>query len=179
MFEDLIEKYQSKDVQGVVYRLSYAGKYVIVKGNSMAGSLVIMENAYMQYTPEKRRFAVHLYRYWFNHLFLSEDMGRIRIKTLAKLNAKTHQYHLLKREQMELDKARYDTNCLNHAVEAYIPKYNNTTHSFGWLTTSAVANYKKWLNSKEREAYLKRYAKKPQPTQTKRDLSKKPPVRPA
>jgi hypothetical protein len=171
ILETLIEKYEEqKNVEGVVYKLSYAGKYIIVKGATLVGSLKIINNAYKQYDPKNERFSEHLYGHLFKHLYLTEDLGRFRIKTFAKLNCRTSQYQLLKREQMELDKARYDTNCLNNAVEAYIPKYNNTTHSFGWLTTSAVANYKKWLNSKEREAYLKRYVKKPQPKQTKHGL---------
>jgi len=174
MLEKLIEKYQAKDIEGVVYRLSYAGKYVIIKGRTMAGSLIIIDNAYRQFGPDKRRFSTHLYRYLFEHFFLTEDCGRFRIKMLAKLNSKTNQYQLLKREQMELDKARYDTRCLNNNIEAYIPVYSKNTHSFGWIDTSAAANFKKYLNSNERKAYLKRYAKKLPQAQTRHGLSKKP-----
>jgi hypothetical protein len=180
MLEKLIEKYQNKpNIEGVVYKLSYAGRYIIIKGKTLAGSLIIIENAFVQFTPDKRRFSTHLYRHLFDHFFLTEDIGRFRIKTLAKLNAKTNQYQLLKREQMELDKARYDTRCLNNEIEAYIPNYNKNTFSFGWIDTSSVANFKKYLESNERKAYLKRYAKKPPQAQTKRDLSKKPLVLPA
>lgn len=180
ILETLIEKYEEqKDVPGIVYRLSYGGKYVIVKGATLIGSLKIINNTYKQYDPNNERFSAHLYSHLFKHFFLTEDLGRFRIKTLAKLNSKIGQYQLLKREQMELDKARYDTNCLNNNVEAYIPAYNNNTHSFGWINTSAVGNFKKYLESNERKAYLKRYVKKPQPTQTKRDLSKKPLARPS
>lgn len=175
ILETLIEKYENKNnVQGIVYKLSYAGKYVIVKGATLVGSLKIINNAYKQYDPKNERFSAHLYGHLFSHLFKTEDMGRFRIKTLAKLNSKISQYKLLKREQMELDKARYDTDCLNNNIEAYIPIYNKNTHSFGWIDTSAVGNFKKYLQSKEREAYLKRYAKKPQQEPTKRGLSKKP-----
>jgi hypothetical protein len=174
VLETLIEKYESKkDVQGIVYKLSYAGKYVIIKGFTLVGSLKIVNNAYKQYDPKNERFLAHLYGHFFNHLFNTEDLGRFRIKTFAKLSSKVSQYKLLKREQMELDKARYDTNCLNNNIEAYIPAYNKNTHSFGWIDTSAVGNFKKYLDSNERKAYLKRYAKRPQPTPTKRGLSKK------
>lgn len=162
ILETLIEKYESKpDVHGVVYKLSYAGKYVIIKGYTLTGSLKIINNAYKQYDPKNERFYAHLYGHLFNHLFKTEDLGRFRIKTFAKLNSKIGQYQLLKREQMELDKARYDTNCLNNNIEAYIPNYNKITHSFGWIHTSAVANFKKYLQSNERASYLKRYSKKP------------------
>lgn len=162
ILETLIKKYESsKDVHGIVYKLSYAGKYVIIKGATLVGSLKIINNAYKQYNPKNERFAAHLYGHLFNHLFKTEDLGRFRIKTFAKLDGKTTQYKLLKREQMELDKCRYDTNCLNNNVEAYIPAYNKNTNSFGWITTSAVANFKKYMQSNERASYLKRYSKKP------------------
>lgn len=180
ILEPLIEKYeQQKNIEGIVYKLSYAGRYVIVKGATLLGSLTIINDTYKQYDPKNKRFDAHLYSKWFNHLFLTEDLGRFRIKTLAKLNSKTSQYQLLKREQMELDKARYDTNCLNNNIEAYIPAYRPKTNSFGWINLSAVANFKKYLDSNERKAYLKRYVKKPQPKQTKHDLSKKPLVQPS
>jgi hypothetical protein len=180
ILETLIDKYESKkDVQGIVYRLSYAGKYVIVKGFTLVGSLTIINNTYKQYDPKNKRFEVHLYGHLFAHFFKTEDLGRFRIKTLAKLGKKTGQYQLLKREQMELDKARYDTDCLNNNIEAYLPSYNNNTHSFGWITTSAAANFKKYMDSNERKAYLKRYAKKPQQAPTKRGLLKKPLVLPS
>jgi hypothetical protein len=179
MLEKLIEKYQDKNVEGIVYRLSYAGRYIIIKGASLLGSLTIMDDAYKQYAPDKQRFSTHLYRHWFQHFFLTEDTGRFRMKTLAKLNAKTSQYQLLKREQMELDKARYDYRCLNNEIDIYIPKWNQTKNAFGWLSVSAVANFKRWMQSKERKDYLKRYVKKPRPAQTKRDLLKRLPVQSA
>ena len=171
ILETLIEKYEEhRNIEGIVYKLSYAGKYVIVKGATLVGSLKIINNTYKQYDPKNERFSSHLYGHLFKHLFLTEDVGRFRIKTLAKLSSKVKQYQLLKREQMELDKARYDTNCLNNNIEAYIPCYNKNTHSFGWIETTAVANFKKYLDSNERKAYLKRYVKKPLPMPTKRGL---------
>ena len=171
ILETLVEKYEEqRNIEGIVYKLSYAGKYVIVKGATLVGSLKIINNAYKQYDPKNERFAGHLYGHLFKHLFLTEDLGRFRIKTFAKLNGRTSQYQLLKREQMELDKARYDTNCLNNNVEAYIPAYKPKTNSFGWIDLSAAANFKKYLDSNERKAYLKRYVKKPLPMPTKRGL---------
>ena len=156
MLEHLIKKYKEKDVKEVVYRLSYAGKFIVIKGKTLCGSLIIIANTFEQYSKDTPRFKGHLYRHLYDHFLKNKD-GRFRIKTLSKIDKKTTQYHLIKREQMELDKHRYNQLCLNNALEAYIPVYNEATGMFGWLEKTAVMSFKKWLGSKAREAYIKRY----------------------
>lgn len=169
MLENLIKKYKNKDTPEVVYRLSYAGKFIIVKGKTMCGSLIIISNTFIQYKEDNKRFKLHLYKHLYDHFKANTD-SRFRIKTLAKVNRKIGHYELLKREQMELDKNRFNSNCLNNSLECYIPNYNETTDTFGWLNKSAVMNFKKWLNSKERQAYVKRYSMKPKPELANCDL---------
>ncbi len=169
MLENLIKKYKQKDVPEIVYRLSYAGKFITIKGKTLAGSLIIMADTFKQYKADSKRFNGHLYKHWYDH-YLANNGGRFRIKTLAKTGKKSTQYQLLKREQMELDKNRYNPAYLNNVTEAYIPLYNDTTDMFGWLNKSAVMNFKRWLASKERQAYIKRYSKKPNQELAKSDL---------
>ena len=159
MLENLIKKYKEKDVNEVVYRLSYAGKFIIIKGKTLCGSLIIIANTYDQFTRGRDRFAGHLYTHLYNHVW-GKTGSKFTIKTLAKVGPKFSQYQLLKREQMELDKNRYNKSCLNNATEVYIPLYSETTDTFGWLGKAAVMNFKKWLDSKERKAYVKRYTVK-------------------
>lgn len=179
MLDYLINKYRDKDVEQVVYRLSYAGKFIIVKGRTLCGSLIIIHNAFDQFKNKapfesrldhKKRWKIHSYRHLFNHfLYHKEQPYRFRIRTLAKVGAKCDQYQLLKREQMELDRSRYDKTCVNNATEAYIPIYNDLTGMYGWLEKSAVMNFKRYLGSKERQAYIKRYSKKPEPKPARND----------
>lgn len=169
MLENLIKKYRKDDVNGVVYKLSYAGKFLIIKGKTLAGSLIIISNTYNQFNADNKRFKEHLYVHLYNH-FKENEGGRFRIKTLAKLNRKTDHYQLIKREQMELDKHRYNKECLNNVIEAYIPLYNDSTGMYGWIPKSAVMNFNKWLISKQRKSYVKRYSKKPTPKPAKSDL---------
>lgn len=160
MLDNLIKKYRNNDSEEVVYRLTYAGKFIIVKGKTLAGSLIIIANTFQSYSPDNKRFINHLYKHLYDH-FKANPYGRFRIKTLAKKSLKINQYYLLKREQMEIDKHRYDKTCLNNQLEAYVPLYNELTGMYGWLDKMAVMNFKKWLSSKERSAYIKRYSKKP------------------
>lgn len=162
MLENLIKKYKAKDVHEIVYRLSYAGKFIIIKGRTLAGSLIIIANAYKQYIddPEDDRWKVHLYKHFYDH-YLSNTDSRFRVKTLAKVGGKIDQYQLLKREQMELDKYKRTSECLNNNTGAYIPAYKPATNMYGWIAWTAVMSFKRWLDSKERKAYVKRYKKMP------------------
>lgn len=162
MLENLIKKYRENDVEGIVYKLSYAGKFIIVKGKTLAGSLIIISDTFFQFSAKKKRFQGHLYSHLYKHFKKHKD-GRFRIKTVARLNKKTDHYLLLKKEQMLLDRNRYNTNCLNNALQAYLPLYNESTGMYGWIPKADAMNFKKWLRSKQRKSYLKRYSKKPQP----------------
>lgn len=169
MLDNLISKYKNNDVTEIVYKLSYAGKFIIVKGKTLAGSLIIISNTFNNYSKNDKIPVNHLYKHLYDH-FKSNEGRRFRIKTLAKKGRKISQYNLIKREQMELDKNRFNPLCLNNQLEAYIPIYNQITDMYGWLERSAVMNFKKWLSSKERTAYIKRYSMKPTQELAKNDL---------
>jgi len=172
MLDYLISKYKDgrKDKAEIVYKLSYCGRFVIIKGKTLCGSLIIINNAFKQYDRDKKRFAGHLYRHLFDHYQANEGVGRFRIKTLARVNFKTTLYQVLKREQMELDKHRYDPRCINNQVEIYIPQFNEETGLYGWIDKGAVLNYRRWFGSKERKLYIKQYGPKISPKRRSRAL---------
>jgi hypothetical protein len=160
MLETLIEKYtdRRRDKKEVVYHLSYAGKFLIVKGKTLCGSLIIIANTWEQFTRGRDRFKDHLYTHLYNHVW-GKSGYPFKVNIIAKVGPKFSQYELLKREQMELDKHRYNTLCLNNAIDVYIPKYNEETGMYGWLEKTAVMNFNRYLESKQREAYIARYTK--------------------
>jgi hypothetical protein len=159
-FSHLISKYRDNDVECVLYRLSYAGKYIYIKGKSLAGSLIILTDTLKSFNPDADRFKDHLYTHFYNHL-LDNPGSRLRVKEIAVAGEDFDGsiYELLKQEQMYLDSARYDPNCLNNQIEAYIPKYNESTGMYGWVPKNAVVNFRKWLSSRERKGLLKQYKK--------------------
>lgn len=153
-----VDKYREQDVQFVVYKLAYSGKYIYIKGKTLAGSLIILVDTLNSFDPSAERFKDHLYTHLYTHL-IDNPGGRFRIEIQATAEQDDDFYTLLKTEQSLLDAARYDSNCLNNQTEAYIPLFSEKTGSYGWLPKSAVMNFKRYLNSKERKDLLKQYKK--------------------
>jgi hypothetical protein len=145
-----VSKYKENDIQFVVYKLIYSGKYIYIKGKTLAGSLIILTDTLNSFSEgNDDRFKGHLYSHLFNHI-LDRPGGRFRIEVIATAEQDGDFYTLLKKEQMALDAARYDENCLNNQTEAYIPNYSEKTGMYGWIPKVAVMNFKRWLSSAER-----------------------------
>jgi hypothetical protein len=154
-----VEKYKENDMQFVVYKLSYNGKYIYIKGKTLAGSLIILTDTLNSFSEgNNARFEGHLYSHLFNHI-LDRPGGRFRVDVIATAEVDGDFYSLLKQEQMLLDAARYDVNCLNNQTEAYIPNYSDKTGMYGWLPKMAVMNFNRWLTSQERKDYASQYKK--------------------
>ena len=155
----LVGKYRNEDVQFVVYRLSYAGKFIFIKGKTLAGSLIIITDTLNSFSEgNDDRFKGHLYTHLFNHI-LDRPGGRFRIKIIATAQQDQDFYSLLKKEQMALDEFMYDPMCLNNQTEVYIPQYSEKTASYGWIPKTAVMNFNRWLGSEERRAHAAQYKK--------------------
>lgn len=154
-----VSKYKENDLQFVVYKLSYAGKHIYIKGKTMAGSLIILTDTLNSFSEGNHaRFEGHLYSHLFNHI-LDRPGGRFRIDVIATAEQDQDFYSLLKQEQMLLDAARYDDNCLNNQIEAYIPQYSDKTGMYGWIPKTAVMNFNRWLSSAERKDHAAQYKK--------------------
>lgn len=155
----LVEKHRNEDVQFVVYKLSYAGKFIIIKGKTLAGSLIIITDTLNSFSEgNDDRFKGHLYTHLFNHV-LDRPGGRFRIKVIVTAEQDEDFCTLLKQEQMALDEYRYSSDCLNNQTEAYIPQYSEKTGMYGWIPKPAVMNFNRWLNSEERRAHAAQYKK--------------------
>lgn len=154
----IVTKYQSQDVLHVLFKLSFGGKYLIIKGRSLAGALVMFVNDFNSFDPGSTRAKNHFYTHMYNHI-LSADSGRFRVKIISSAEEEDSFYELLKNEQKALDAARYDPNCMNNQMEAYLPKYNESTGMYGWIPRSAGMNFSKWLLSSERKEHAAQYRK--------------------
>lgn len=164
MLERMINKYKKNDVSEVLYRLSYAGKFIFIKGKTLCGSLIILSNTYNYYHPANKKHKNHLYVHFYNH-YRRHPGRRFTIKKIYVKPEESSQYELLKREQMELDKHANNPLCLNNQFEPYIPIYNQSTDMYGWLNKMSVLSFKRWQTSKERVAYQKRYCNSMNPKQ--------------
>lgn len=160
MLENLIKKYKKNDIEEVVYRLTYFGKFIIIKGKTLCGSLMIIADTYNYFNPKNKKHENHLYKHLYNH-YRRHPNKRFTIKVIAKKDKKTSQYDILKREQMELDRNRYNKLSLNNAIEPYIPNFNELTGKYGWIEKQHVMNFKRYQASKARALYIKRYCNHP------------------
>lgn len=155
ILQNLIERYKPR-TNHYVYRLSFAGKFIIVKGKTLSGSLYFIQLGYTWFRKEVEKEDM-LYLHFYRHLKRHQGTNsRFRVKVL--LSSKDD-YDLLKTEQQALDAYRFDKRCLNNTTEAYIPKYNEEAEMYGWLSKGAVLNWKNYLQSEGRKALLKKDSK--------------------
>jgi hypothetical protein len=137
-----------------VLKITYDGKkYVIVKCKEAYGSLKRIENSLNAFirggvnNPEG--LYVHLYNY------VKKNPHRdFKVEILLESE---NCYHLLKQEQIELDRGKSNKAFLNNQVFAYIPPYNDVTRAYGWIPPHAVLNFNNWL---ERTKAARKPAKK-------------------
>ena len=126
-----------------LYKLSFNEKYVIVKAKDSQKSVEAIQKALNQFLrhSELQRNPNNLYYHFF--LWISKHQkGVFALDTLLESD---NGYELLKAEQLALNEARKDKNCLNNTTDAYIPAFNEETGAYGWISKSAVLNYRKWL----------------------------------
>ena len=142
--QDLIDEHRMKALH-VVFKLTFRGKYIIVNGKSLGGSLYFIQLGYSWYR-DKVEHPGMLYLHFYRHV---KAHPRAKAK-LEVLLATSDQYLLLKTAQEAIDKARYSPNFLNNTVEPYIPQYSDLTEEYGWMDKSAVLNFKKWLKTRKR-----------------------------
>lgn len=125
-----------------LYRLAFNNKYVIVKAKDLQKSIESIQKALNQFIrhSELQRNPENLYFHFFS--FISRHQkGVFDLRVLLESESA---YELLKAEQLALNEAREDVNCLNNSVDAYVPNYNEATESYGWISKAAVLNFKKW-----------------------------------
>jgi hypothetical protein len=151
----LLQRYKRHDVEGGVYKLFYHGGYLVMKSKTISGALMRLSQNYNYF--DTRRKKTDPYSEFYNHIH-EHPGGRFRVKILAEGSTCTN-YELLKIEQMELDKGRYDGRCLNGSMDAYIPKFDPSTGMHGWLSKTAVDDFKVWLASEERKDLLQKYSR--------------------
>lgn len=148
ILQNQIDKYAKKrTINGCVYKLTYGGKYIIVKGKTLAGSLFQVQKGYTWFED---KMDAALYAHFYRHILKNPNKNF----TVRVLLHSRNSYNLLKKEQSELDKRRFDCNMLNNSMEAYIPLYKEATATFGWIERVSVMNFQKYLRSPKRKLLL-------------------------
>lgn len=129
----------------VVYKLFYNNKYIIIKGKSLSGSIFLFKKGFSYYIgyehSEGSKHSDFLYVQFYEHI--KTYPGHSFYISILSYGSP---YELLKAEQIALNQAIHDKNCLNTNIDAYIPKWNPKSKMYGgWISKSAYMNYKKFL----------------------------------
>ena len=154
ILQNQIDKYSARrTINSCVYKLSYGGKYIIVKGKTLAGSLYQIQKVFPWFKETMRS---NLYYHFY--MYVIQNPGKKF--TVRVLSRSRNHYTILKREQIELDKGLYEGNMLNNSLEAYVPLWNEEKGTYGsWIDKMAVMNFRKYLKSKVRKQFLKELRK--------------------
>jgi hypothetical protein len=130
-----------ENVEGCVYKLWYAGKYIIIKCKTLVRSRENIETGlkyFLKNTP-KGRNPNDMYFKFYSHVI--ENIGNLFwIEVLASSN---NPLKLLKTEFLELRKAKEDKNCLNRDFEPYVPQ-DTQRQKGSWINRGYYLNYMKW-----------------------------------
>ncbi len=133
-------------IDGCVYRLWYAGKYIIVmcktlwrsKQNLEIDLKYFLHNRHEK-RPEKHRDG-NLYHDFYCHI-ADNPYQDFKLEILFKSD---NPLSLLKADHMELLKAKYDPRCLNNNFQPYIPKFTQVNGKKSWINRGYYLNYMNW-----------------------------------
>lgn len=146
------------ETESCVYRLYCGKKYVIVKGKTLAGSIYLIDRGYAAFIAagggtgnreggvgQNEYDGVNTY-YMKLYKFIREN-PTLPVHAEVVIESSNH-YLLLKVEQMELDAAFKDKNCLNNNITSYIPIFRKKSQSYGWINRGSVLAFKKFLKNR-------------------------------
>lgn len=142
-----------EEIGGCIYKLTNGNKFVIVKAKNLLSSLYLIEKGYFYFLHGGRNNKKKGHKEWegknsFYYQFY-KHLSRNRSNTtdIEVLFESENALELLKKEQTLLDEHIKDKNCLNSNVIAYIPKYRESTGSYGWISKEEHQIFFAWYNS--------------------------------
>lgn len=135
-----------KEVKGCVFKLYYGNRYIISFSNYLEWSLISIQtdiNRYLKGTNLERS-KKGLYFDLCDYVKSNSHM-EFRVEVVAETDKG---YQLLKICQQELDKAQYDSYCLNSSFEPYISKDiqrpANSRKRIWFINRGSYLNYLRW-----------------------------------
>ncbi len=131
-------------IEECVYKLWYGQKYIIWYGMTLYGSFFHFKKGFANYTPDMDVYHKKIYQYMYDH-------RRLELRVEILLESDNH-YQILKQQQLMLNDAKKDKNCLNGLFWSYIPVFSKAKWEWGNFKKAAVLNYFKLIQS---ERYLK------------------------
>jgi hypothetical protein len=128
-------------VEGCVYKLWYASKYVVIKCKTLARSRENLDTGlkyFLKNTPKGRNPNDLYYKFYS---YVIENIGHTFLVEI--IIATNHPMKLLMTEYNELKKAESDENCLNKSFDVYIPQ-DTQKKAGSWINRGHYLNFMKW-----------------------------------
>jgi hypothetical protein len=125
----------------VVYKISYAEKYIIIAGKTFARSIQNI-NTNLEYFFKDTANGRNPSDMYYNFYCHVDDNPFQEFKVEVIIDTENI-YQYLKQWHLELMKGQQDNNCLNLYFEPYIPKSTQKKRG-SWLNRGAYLNYMKW-----------------------------------
>lgn len=133
-------------VEGCVFKLWYAEKYVVIKCHKIARAIENINNGLVHFfknTP-KGRNPNDLYFLFYHHVS-DNPFKNFKIEFILKSD---NPYELLKSEQIALDAGKLDKNCLNRVFDAYVPQNTQVNGKKSWINRGYYLNFMEWKRNR-------------------------------
>jgi hypothetical protein len=131
-----------ENITSCVYKLHYNGMYLIEKCKTLPVSVQKLQNglnAFIKGTEKGRRGYNLAYRF-FSYILWNEG-HEVTVEVILESK---NPYQLLKAEQIALDEAKSDPNCLNLSFDAYIPVHTQVNGVGSWINRGYYLNFCIW-----------------------------------
>lgn len=131
----------------VLFKLYCGGKYVVLKGQTLGGSIFHLQKACGYFIGHKHdKGSANRNDYYYTFFKYIKDHPGLKFK-IEIILISDDGAELLIEEQKELNKAFSDKKCLNGNTKSYINIFNQTTGKHGWLTVKQVEKYYAFMAS--------------------------------
>src|SRR5690242_17623892 len=135
-----------ENIEGCVYKLWYADKYIILKCKTLARSIFGIKtdlHYFFKGTPGGTKES-DLYFDFYVHV-QEVPFQKFKVEIILSSN---NPLELLKCEQIELEKAYDDPNCMNKSFEVYIPKHTQVNGKKSWINRGYYLNFMQWMRKR-------------------------------
>lgn len=133
-------------VEGCVYKLFYAGKFIVLKCKMLKRSIDGIKNDLHYFFKGTAGGTKEDDLYYDFYVHVQESP--FEKFTIEIIVASNNPMELLKCEHIELEKAYDDINCLNKSFEVYIPKFTQVNGKKSWINRGYYLNFKQWVKKR-------------------------------
>lgn len=129
-----------------LYKLLFNDRFVIVKAKDHEASVKTIQKSLNQFErgSEFQRNPNSLYYHFFDYICKHRN-GMFYVEILLESD---NIYKLLKAEQLEIEKNRNDKKFLLNAIQAYLPDFDETKGSYGWVPKGVGMAFLKWVKKR-------------------------------